>query len=218
RSHWGSSPSFFSTDGPSSCRHPVSGTRGRSTIPCTRFGFRLAGLFSAGPLPLCLSSAFCSRGATAHTPTRDGVRSSGSRRWPSHDRGDRRVLVSHPLARPLPLGLRGIAAPGSDSARGFAGLNNPPWRPFSIRRRSTQLQDDFLDLFAARVRESFAGPRNREPTLFHDSDRGDVVLGRAAVDRAHSDVAQQLRERLGREAHSPIFLSKPIGDFRLAEF
>src|SRR2546428_14036788 len=60
---------------PSSVRmvHLLAGIRsrghgGRSTIPCTRFGFRLAGLFSPEPLPLCLSSAFCSRGATAHTP------------------------------------------------------------------------------------------------------------------------------------------------------
>src|SRR5437867_10446658 len=97
-------------------------------------------------------------------------------------------------------------------------LLRPAGHPLSMREGLTQFQDDFLDFFAPCICKSVTVPRNNEPAFFHDSNRGDIVLGRAAVDRTHSDVTQKFGERLGRETHSPVFLSNPVGYLWFAAF
>src|SRR5439155_193845 len=87
-----------------------------------------------------------------------------------------------------------------------------------MREGLTQFQDDFLDFFAPCVCKPVSVPRNNEPAFFHDSNRGDIVLGRAAVNRTYADVTQKLRERPGCDTHSPLSLSNPVGDLRFDEF
>src|SRR3989441_356590 len=114
-----------------------------------------------------------------------------AKRWRCGNRSNGGFLVPHPLARALSVGLRRTASPGCVPVPGFAGVIG---RTHTLSGSSgiTQFQDDFLDFFSARACKSFAVSRDGEPAFLHDSDRGDVVLGRAGVNRAYLYVPQKL--------------------------
>src|SRR3989449_3742086 len=121
-----------------------------------------------------------------HRPLEDDAK-----RWRRGNRSNGGGFFSPPPSPPPPFGgrkntvSRGVPPPPLSGVIG---------RTHTLSGSSgiTQFQDDFLDFFSARACKSFAVSRDGEPAFLHDSDRGDVVLGRAGVNRAYLYVPQKL--------------------------